>query len=108
MAAERRRHTRQQRPLGEVVVSCGERRQLVDPDDVVDVSVGGIFVTMAPLPLLSVVTIEVAGLRVMGRVVRVRLDGRRRGAPIQPAVAIAFSEPHPAEWSRLVASPLAS
>ncbi len=95
-----------------MVVRCGAVGSvidsIVDGGDVIDVSVGGIFVTMAPLPLLSTVTVEVAGLRVAGRVVRVRLDGRRRGHPIRPAVAIAFSEPHPEEWSRLVASPLSA
>jgi hypothetical protein len=105
---ERRRHPRQRREVGSVVVRCGAACSVIDTADVIDVSVGGIFVTMAPLPLLSTVTVEVAGLRVMGRVVRVRLDGRRRGQPIRPAVAIAFVEPHPEEWSRLVASPLSA
>lgn len=94
------------------MVRCGAGGSVVDTvvdsGDVIDVSVGGIFVTMAPLPLLSTVTVEVSGLRVAGRVVRVRLDGRRRGQPIRPAVAIAFAEPHPEDWSRLVASPLSA
>jgi len=108
MTRERRRHPRRavdgfedaaRVMSGGVVVASGV--------DVRDVSHGGLFVDLAPhvvsrVPLGAAVAVEVAGLRIAGRVVRVRLDGRRRGQPIAPGAAIAFAEPHPEAWARLI------
>jgi hypothetical protein len=106
MSSERRRHAR--RPTtGEVAlaVRIGHRDLGVGAADVIDVSRGGVFVDVgyeAGVGLGAVVTVDVAGLAIEGRVVRVRLGGRRRGQPVRPGVAIAFREPHPEAWARLI------
>jgi len=100
---ERRRHPR--RPVdvaGAVVVEHAAVRHELPAKDVRDASLSGLFLDMPPLPLSATVTVTIRDVTVSGRVVRVRLDGRRRGAPISPGIAIAFAEPHPAAWDELL------
>jgi hypothetical protein len=108
MSAERRRHPRLRRDIGDVVVSCGGVRVVVAAADVENVSVGGVAVAMRPLPLGASAQVELMGadvpLSMLARVVRVRLDGRARGAPVPTGVALAFVEPQPSRWATLLGS----
>jgi hypothetical protein len=105
MSAERRRYPRLRADIadvaGVIVVADGER-VTVDAADVDNISVGGAAVTMPPLRLGSLVQVELLGLSLQARVVRVRLDGRLRGAPVPTGNAFAFVEPQPSQWAALL------
>ena len=88
---ERRRHRREARDVGEVVLQHGGQQVVVVAGDVRDVGIGGCFLLVTKAPALHEdVVVTLLGFVLRGRVVRVQRGGRDRGAPVRSGIAVAF------------------